>query len=161
MRYLKTYKLYKEEIDIDNIDPSELDDIYNALKNDKVLISEITTECEDMLVNISDIVETSINVNTRFIKLEINAEAYTYKDEYADSDDDVEFILGETEVSDLKQLINVLKSDGYGKISLCISMNGDDNFEDIKSIITDEQAKSRLNEIKNKPIGCIQMFFVK
>ena len=65
MRYLKTYKLYNEKIDINNIDQSELDEIFNSLKDDKTIISEILEDCEDILANVSDIVETKIKYDEK------------------------------------------------------------------------------------------------
>ena len=163
MRYLKTYKLYNEKIDINNIDQSELDEIFNSLKDDKTIISEILEDCEDILANVSDIVETKIKYDDldNSISLEINGDAFESKGEYADSNDDIEFILGDTEVSDIKQVINLIKSDGYYKIRLCISMDDEENFDDFNNIITVDEAKIKLDEIKNKPIDCIQILFCK
>jgi len=163
MRYLKTYKLYNEKIDINNIDQSELDEIFNSLKDDKTIISEILEDCEDILANVSDIVETKIKYDDldNSISLEINGDAFESKGEYADSNDDIEFILGDTEVSDIKQVINLIKSDGYDKIRLCISMDDEENFDDFNNIITVDEAKIKLDEIKNKPIDCIQILFSK
>jgi len=163
MRYLKTYKLYNEKIDIGNIDQSELDEIFNSLKDDKTIISEILEDCEDILANVSDIVETKIKYDDldNSISLEINGDAFESKGEYADSDDDIEFILGDTEVSDIKQVINLIKTDGYDKIRLCISMDDEENFDDFNNIITVDEAKIKLDEIKNKPIDCIQILFSK
>ena len=75
----------------------------------------------------------------------------------SDHEDTIEFILDESDVSDLKSAISYLEQEGYTGITLCISRDDEDNFEELDDKITIEQAKERLDSIVNVPIEYMEI----
>jgi hypothetical protein len=144
MRHIKTYKLFESELS----------------KND-TLKEEIIERLEDIKIKLDGDVSVSKydgDFDEVFI-IDLNASAYEMKGSDSDHEDTVEFILNDKDIADIKSIINYLESEGYNKIQLCISKDGEDNFEELDEQIDQTSvAKERLDNIIDKPIECMQIY---
>lgn len=137
------------------------------IKSFKIFESEYSKEAEikdyllDILMDIksklNDDLSVSYSVSRNTIFIELNDNVATLKGSDSDHEDTIEFILDESDVSDLKSAISYLEQEGYTGITLCISRDDEDNFEELDDKITIEQARERLDSIVNVPIEYMEI----
>ena len=143
MRKIKTYKIFESELSIKSIK----EEILERLEDIKLKL--------DGDVSVSNYEGDFFNV----FMIDLNASAYEMKGSDSDHEDAVEFILNDKDISDIKSIINYLESEGYNKIQLCISKNGEDNFEELDEVIDQTSvAKEILDNIIDQPIECMQIY---
>ncbi len=144
MIHIKTYKLFESELS----------------KND-TLKEEIEERLEDIKIKLDgdvSVLKYEGDFANIFI-IDLNALAYEMKGSDSDHEDIVEFILNDSDIADIKSIINYLESEGYDKIQLCISKDGEDNFEELDEEIDQTSvAKERLDNIIDQPIECRQIY---
>ena len=144
MIHIKKYKLFESELS----------------KNDK-LKEEIEERLEDIKLKLDGDVSVSKYEGdfSNVFMIDLNANAYEMKGSDSDHEDTVEFILNDNDIADIKSIINYLESEGYDKIQLCISKDGEDNFEELDDVIDQtEVVKEILDNIIDKPIECMQIY---
>jgi hypothetical protein len=144
MRKIKTYKIFESEISkIDNLK----EEILEILEDIKLKL--------DGDLKVLGLYEENESV----FMIELNTEAYEMKGSDSEHEDKVEFTLDESDIADIKSVINYLGQNGYDQIRLSISKDDEDNFEELDDVINADHAKERLDEITNEQIECIQIHF--
>lgn len=140
MRKIKTFKIFESE--------------YSKEAEIKDYLLDILMDIKSKL---NDDLSVSYSTSRDTIFIELNDNAATLKGSDSDHEDTIEFMLDESDVSDLKSAISYLEQEGYTGITLCISRDGEDNFEELDDKITIEQAKKRLDNITNVPIEYMEI----
>lgn len=140
MRKIKTFKIFESE--------------YSKEAEIKDYLLDILMDIKSKL---NDDLSVSYSTSRDTIFIELNDNAATLKGSDSDHEDTIEFILDESDVSDLKSAISYLEQEGYTGITLCISRDDEDNFEELDDKITIEQAKKRLDNITNVPIEYMEI----
>ena len=144
MIHIKKYKLFESELS----------------KNDK-LKEEIEERLEDIKLKLDGDVSVLKHEGdfANIFMIDLNDNVYEMKGSDSDNEDTVEFILNDKDIADIKSIINYLKEEGYDKIQLCISKDGEDNFEELDDVIDQtEVVKEILDNIIDKPIECMQIY---
>jgi hypothetical protein len=140
MRKIKTFKIFESK--------------YSKEAEIKDYLLDILMDIKSKL---NDDLSVSYSTSRDTIFIELNDNAATLKGSDSDHEDTIEFILDESDVSDLKSAISYLEQEGYTGITLCISRDDEDNFEELDDKITIEQAKKRLDNITNVPIEYMEI----
>jgi hypothetical protein len=144
MRKIKTYKIFESEI-------SKIDTLKEEILE---ILTDVTLKLDGDL-KVLGLYEKNESV----FMIELNTEAYEMKGSDSEHEDRVEFILDESDIADIKSVINYLGQNGYDQIRLSISKEDEDNFEELDDVITSDHAKERLDEITNVPIEYIEIHF--
>ena len=140
MRKIKTFKIFESE--------------YSKEAEIKDYLLDILMDIKSKL---NDDLSVSYSTSRDTIFIELNDNAAILKGSDSDHEDTIEFILDESDVSDLKSAISYLEQEGYAGITLCISRDDEDNFEELDDKITIEQARERLDSIVNVPIEYMEI----
>lgn len=140
MRKIKTFKIFESK--------------YSKEAEIKDYLLDILMDIKSKL---NDDLSVSYSTSRDTIFIELNDNAATLKGSDSDHEDTIEFILDESDVSDLKSAISYLEQEGYTNIRLCISKDDEDNFDELEDEIAIEQAKERLDSIVNVPIEYMEI----
>ena len=144
MRKIKTYKIFESEL-------SKIDTLKEEILE---ILTDVTLKLDGDLkvLGLQD-------KNESVFMIELNTEAYEMKGSDSENEDRVEFILDESDIADIKSVINYLGQNDYDQIRLSISKEDEDNFEELDDVINADHAKERLDEITNVPIEYIEIYF--